>query len=261
MRRYATVTILGSDGTGPMPDISDTWRIVIPEARAQFPDFDINVLDGDTPLGQRVHPHRQWCTDRVIERIYAWFAAGEHNTLVAPLNRLHQLGRECPRATAEVDYLYADMDKNTTINWLAAHHRFTKATIRAQALLAEAAELTTELAGRDPSFLKNDRSPANITYVKHVPADQQIVLPTQAAVDRAQLAVTSFVTLSTTRFGILRATLTGAYPPGFQPAGTETPTQLTDEPTPIAPALAFADHAMQMAGPEPGDPDAHARNW
>jgi hypothetical protein len=261
VRQPTRISILGTDGTGPAPNFDDVWQIVIPEAKAHFPDFDIDAVTTKTPWGQEPHPQSKWCIDRVMERFHVYFDAAAHNELVAPLARLYELDHECRRAVDEANQLYDDLDKNTTINWLAAHHRFTKATIRARAVLTDRADLTDDLTDRDPDILKDPNSAlAALYYTAHVPEDQRIQLPTKADAGNAKAALIDFTILSNTRFDILRATLTGAYPPGFAPALTDTITELTDD-TPISPAVAYANQAMRIPAPRPGDPEASARSW
>ncbi len=266
MRRLGPVTVFGIDGTGKAPEMHELqtviWPAVIAQARAEFPDFDPTCLDGNTPYGQKSHPHRTWCTDRVMARFRTWYDLQTHNDIFPLLNTLADLHRDADQAVAESSAHYADLSKNTTINWLATHHRYVLATVRARTLLSQIADLTTTLADRKPDILDAGSAAYHYVYSK-VPEDQRIVLPTREQADTAQLNLTAFVELSTTQFGILFATITGGYPPGFTPAIDPQVAGLLDGADwPISPALIQATtQAMSIPGPRPGDPDAPARNW
>lgn len=80
MRIPTTVNVLGWNGTGEPPDIQDIWRqIVLPQMRAEFPDFK------ESDLSVEGHPMRRLGTDRVCELLHAWFIAKEHNDTVPKL--------------------------------------------------------------------------------------------------------------------------------------------------------------------------------
>lgn len=266
MRIPTPITILGYDGTGACPEISDVWRQVIPEARERFPDVDlIAILDrGSIPPGDPDYPVSRWCVDRVMERTYCWFVVKEHNEAIPSLTRYAQLDRETTTAVDHVAGLYADMHKNTTINWLASHHRLVLATIDARRLLTERAELARQLHDQTGAVAKINR-PDGLTrtyYDAHVPADQQLQFPDPEA-DAGALA--EFVELATERFRILRATITGGFPPGFEPApaagADDVAAEWAGTNIPVSPALAYADKAMSIPSPRAGEPYAYAREW
>lgn len=248
MRTPARITILGYDGTGDPPDIGDIWRDrVIPELRAQHPDFRASDLNVER------HPMRKRGVDRVMEYLHGWFIAKEHNETVPALTRYMQVSRLATAAVSDTACLYGDLARNTTINWLAAHHTFVIATIQARRLLTERAELAQALAARKESAgvcgLHRPGSLTRLYYDAHVPADQQITLPDP---DTDHLAIAEFVELSTERFRILRATITGTYPPGFEPtpidpaaAADQVAAEWAGNPIPISPALVYADRGSR----------------
>lgn len=266
MRRFEPVTILDCDGTGSPfegAEAEKCWPLALADAAAELDDFDPACMQGRTAYGERVHPHRAWVLDRVMVRRHAWFAVNEHNDLVPILNGLADLHRDADRAVAESSAHYADLSKNTTVNWLATHHRYVLATVRARTQLSRIADLTADLAGRQPDILKPRTIGHDLIYTVFVPGADRVILPTPAEVDTARLNLTEFVELSTTQFGILLATITGGYPPGFAPATDPHVAGLLDGADwPISPALIQAtNQAMQILGPPPGDPEAHVRNW
>lgn len=262
MRRTATISILGYDGTGPCPEIQDIWQIVIPEAQQQFPDLDLKIFEERTPWGQPVHPHREWATDRVMEYMYAWFITQAHNSLVAHANKLANLEDEATRTVATAEQAYADLNKNTTINWLAAHHRYVLACITARNALTRHAELATELAGRDDDILKPVKQSLHaFYYTAHVPEHERIQLPTKNTAASIRQALADFVALCTRRFETLRATITGTFPPGFAPTPADVTAEWAGENIPVSPALVYADQAMRIPGPRAGDENAPARSW
>lgn len=262
MRQVAPITILGWDGTGPMPDIPDLWDIVIPKARAHFgADFHTDNLQL-TPYGQSPHPQFRWSVDRVQEYLCAWLAAKEHNELVPHANRYAETDAACHRATTHASELYDDLHKNTTINWLAAHHRFVLACIAARDILTTRAELAAELAARDTNILQpTNQSLYALHYTAHVPQEQRIQLPTKNTAAEAQATLDDFVALCTRRFETLRATITGTFPPGFAPTMPDVTAEWNGDNIPVSPALAYADQAMRIPGPRAGDEAAHVRNW
>jgi len=246
MRIPTSITILGFDGTGQTPELSDIWRDkVIPELRDEFPDFQ------ESDLHVEGHRIRRRGTDRVMEYLYAWFIAKAHNDTVPTLTCYIRKSRLADTAVQYVASLYDDLSRNTTINWLAAHHTFVLATIQARRLLTERAQLARTLHARqeqEPSSWIRLHQPGSLSrmyYDTFVPADQQLTLPN---VHTDDAAVADFVELSTDRFRILRATITGAFPPGFEPtpidpadAADEVAAEWAGDPVPISPALALAD--------------------
>jgi hypothetical protein len=142
-----------------------------------------------------------------------------HNAAVPAAQQYATLANAAARAVAEVDSLYADLGKNTTINWLAAHHQFTVAAVKARDLLDSA--LAAAIALRDSGLGKEiaDRHSGltRMFYEREVPAEQRIAIPD---VDAVSLALTGFVETTRERLDILRATVSGGYPAGFAPAPT-----------------------------------------
>jgi hypothetical protein len=266
VRRFEPITILDTDGTGnPFEgaEAEKIWPRAVADAAAELDSFDPAVMHGETPRGERVHPHRAWVLDRVMARRHAWFAAQAHNDLVPILNGLHDLHRDADQAVAEAGAHYADLSKNTTVNWLATHHRYVLATVRARTLLSRIADLTADLAGRELDILTPRSLGHDLVYTVFVPEAKRITLPTREQADAAKIALTVFVETSTTQFGILLATITGGYPPGFSPAADpQIPGLLDGADWPISPALVMStNQAMTILGPTPGDPEAHTRNW
>lgn len=259
MRTYQRITLFGFDGhEAQSPEIEDIWKIVLAQAKEQFGDaFDINQITRRYAYGEERAPQSRWCLDRVQAHLCGYFVVKEHNSLVSDLNRLETLVRDSVTAITAADQAYADLSKNTTINWLAAHHRYVLAARHTRDLLTERLELATRLAGAGDN-LHLFREPGRIVYTENVPEANRIQLP---GTGTAQAALDNFVATTTERFQILRATITGAMPPGFAPAVPDITEEWAGANVPISPALALADHAMAIPGPRAGDQTAHVRNW
>jgi hypothetical protein len=123
--------------------------------------------------------------------------------------RLDALAR---KAVADAGVLYADLGKDTTVNWPAAHHRFVEAAVRARELLAARLAAARVLAGG--KFGRDMGTFARVVYEQAVPAGQRIVLPD---VDGERRALAEFVERTRAQLDILRATADGDYPQGFAP--------------------------------------------
>jgi hypothetical protein len=211
MATPTTITILGYTGLGEAPTMDElrghAWR----ETEERFPG--VKKHDYDT------RPEVRSC---VVERfsyyLHAWFAAGTHNKAVPAALAYAAVDRAVPAAIARADSLYADLSKNTTINWLAAHHRYVLATCEARQLLTERIAAGESLA---EAYSDGITGFSQMVYHEHVPAEQRISVPD---LDQIRLDLAEFVETRTERFGLLRATITGGYPEGFEPAGDPSPT-------------------------------------
>jgi hypothetical protein len=207
------IVVDGYDGT-PHESDEDMWRRIGADLDRQFPDGwhdryeakDSEVRDAAVKLFEY--------------HLFIPVMVRHHNATVPAAQRYATLAQLAPRAVAEADSLYGDLDKSTTINWLAAHHRFIKAAVNARRLLTELVDAAIAL--RDSKLGNEIYGRANgltqVYYETHVPAEQRITMPD---VDAAELALTEFVETTRERIDILRATVSGGYPAGFAPAPVE----------------------------------------
>lgn len=223
------ITIEGFDGTGDPPNIDEIRRRLWRDVDERFPDATRDDYD-----------HRQDVRDYSVERfrhhLSAWFVAETHNKAVPAAGQYAELAAAAGAVVAASDSLYADLSKNTTINWLAAHHRYVLATCEARRLLTERNAAAQHLA---ETFAVRDLAGfSEMLYHQTVPADQRITVPD---LDALKLDLANFVETSTERFALLRATVTGGFPDGFQPAG-DRPARQGDEwngqPLPASDAVA-----------------------
>jgi hypothetical protein len=142
----------------------------------------------------------------------------DHHYQAVPAAAEHaRLDRLARRAVAEADRLYADLGKDSTVDWRAARHQFVEACIRAWQLLTGRLVVARALAGG--KFGRDMATLCRLVYERAVPAQHRIVLPD---VDGEYLAVAEFVELTRTRLDILCVTAAGGYPPGFAPSGRPT---------------------------------------
>lgn len=139
-----------------------------------------------------------------------------HNDAVPAAQAHASAARLAVLAVAAADQAYAELSFNTTINWLAAHHRYITASIEARRLLTEVVDTATAL--RDGEFGKEMAALTLEHYRQHVPAGQRITVPD---VDAAELALAEFVETTRERIDVLRATVSGGYPAGFAPLPAE----------------------------------------
>lgn len=147
-----------------------------------------------------------------------------HNTAVPAAQQHAQATRMARGAVAAADSAYADLNKNTTINWLAAHHRFILAAVEARRTLTEVVDAAIAL--RDGEFGKEMVGITRTYYEQAVPVEQRITLPD---VDAAQLELAEFDERTRERIDILRATVSGDYPQGFTPAPAGPRTELAQD--------------------------------
>jgi hypothetical protein len=211
MTSPSQISINGWTGDGADPGTEAFWRRVRADLDVEFPNG--YSYDDDDAV-------RRFATARFEIHLHSWHMARMHNTVLPATLRYAALDREARAAVARVDGLYADLSKNTTINWLAAHHRFVLATIEARRVLTARAEAAQDLHTKHAADFTTSRRSLEI-YEQHVHAAQRITIPDP---DAARLDLTAFIETSTERFGILRATVTGGYPDGFAPAPAEPAT-------------------------------------
>lgn len=206
------IVVDGYDGT---IDEDTSTAPVIARVRA---DLDRQFPDGWHGRYEANDPEvRSLSRDLFQYHLFMPYMVHHHNQAVPLAQRYADLAQLTSRAVAETDAMYADLDKNTTVNWLAAHHRFILAVVEARRLLTELVDAAIAL--RDSKLAKeiNDRH-SKLTamyYEQHVPAEQHITIPD---VDAAELALADFVETTRDRIDILRATVSGGYPAGFAPA-------------------------------------------
>ncbi len=210
-----TVEIGGWTGTGPEPKIPQVRDLAFQELEAIYPAFRARYDREDAGM-TRIF------ANKVMELMQGYCVARAHARLAPRANELAHLMRRADAAMAWADEEYVGLSRNTTVNWLAAHHRFTTATLEAKGFLETCIEVATELLGRREltSFLTGE---TNVSiYERHVPAQDRIVLPD---VDKLQLKLAGWIEKSTERFEVTRVTITGGFPAGFAlaPAGADLP--------------------------------------
>lgn len=240
----STVTVAGWNGNehgsnGPDQDHHLAHRLWT-DLEAQQPGIRARYQADDKTA-------RRAFTDYWMESMHGYYTAHAHQ-LVAPLtNQYATLSAQALAAVEQAGTDYDDLSRNTTINWLAAHHRFVLTTQRARTLLEQrtaVAEQIREMLTKDRNchYLGTD-SYSREVYAKHVPAEHRVTMPDLEEL-KSQLA--NFVQLSTSRFAATRATITGGYPDGFAPPALDTDTTTpaadhetawTNEPYPATPAV------------------------
>jgi hypothetical protein len=151
-------------------------------------------------------------TRTVRHHVFVPVVVGYHNRAVDAACEYAGLDVLVSRGRWEVDQLYRDLDKNTTVNWLAAHHRFVKTAVSLRDILTRRVAAARSLA--EGEFGQQMTDPVLAVYEQVVPAGQRITVPD---VDEAELALTEFVEKTRERIDLLRATVTGGYPEGFAP--------------------------------------------
>lgn len=207
-----TIVVDGYDGSIPEDTSTD------PVAARVAADLDRLFPDG---WRDRYAAEDRAVRDAAVARfqyhLFVPIAVRHHNAVVPVARQYAVTSQLAGRAVARVDSLYADLDKNTTVNWLAAHHRFVTAAVTAREVLTRAVDAAIAL--RDSDLGKELTGRTNgltqLYYEQEVPAEQRITLPD---VDAAQLALTGFVEQTRERIDLLRATVSGGYPAGFAPA-------------------------------------------
>lgn len=166
---------------------------------------------------------RRTFVDYWMESMHGYYTAHAHQLLAPLANEYATLSAQALAAVEQAGAEYDDLSRNTTINWLAAHHRFVLTTQRARTLLEQqiaAAETLREKLTKDRNcyYLGTDTLSREV-YFRHVPAEHRITMPD---VDQAKTQLANFVQLSTGRFSATRATITGGYPDGFAPPALDT---------------------------------------
>lgn len=205
------IVVDGYDGSAPEDtSTGPVMARIVADLDRLFPDGWRDRYEAEDP------EVRDAATARFQYHLFVPIAVRRHNTAVPVARQYAITSQLAGRAVARVDSLYADLDKNTTVNWLAAHHRFVSAAVAAREVLTRAVDAAIAL--RDSDLGKELTGPNGLTqlyYEQEVPAEQRITLPD---VDAAQLALTGFVEQTRERIDLLRATVSGGYPAGFAPA-------------------------------------------
>ncbi len=207
-----TVEVAGWTGTEPELTIPQLRRLAFEQLEADRPGFRARY-DAEEGGATRTF------TDKVMELLHGYFIAKAHATLAPRANEFAHLNQLAAAAMAQADEEYASLSRNTTVNWLAAHHRFTTATLAAKGFLESCIEVATELLERreSTSFLTGE---LNVSiYERYVPAQDRIVLPD---VDKLRVRLAAWMEKSTERFEVTRVTVTGGFPAGFVPAPVES---------------------------------------
>lgn len=113
---------------------------------------------------------------------------GAHNKAVPLAAQYAHACFAAERAIAHTEALYADLSKNTTINWLAAHHRYMLALVRARDLLTARVDAAVALAGSE--FHEKSKMRTMEFYEEVVAEEQRIQVPN---VDTVRLDLAEFV--------------------------------------------------------------------
>ncbi len=204
------LTILGFTGNND----ADDWAL-LQQARHEF----AAAVEAGTP--GRVA--------RLERLIWALGATRYHNAAVPAGTEFHQLHHQAHAAMTAATSEYDDLSRNTTVNWLAAHHRFVTATITARDLLER------KIRAAEDIHAVWDTHMNGLTFSGY----HDLVDPTDRItppdLDQLRLELATWIETSTTRFTITRITVTGGYPAGFAPT-TDTPA--TDG-TPDSPDTTF----------------------
>jgi hypothetical protein len=207
-----TVTIAGwtGDEAGPNgPSMDEYRRRLWAQLNADHPGLGQRYDAGD-PTAKKI------LTQAGTDHLHGFFIAHAHRTAAPLANEYATVTVRAQRAVQQAAGEYADLSKNTTVNWLAAHHRFVITTRAARELLERCVDIAEDLH-RHEQFLGGGGVSQRI-YAAYVPAEHRITMPD---LDDCKVQLASFVELSTERFTTTRATITGGYPAGFEPAPIE----------------------------------------
>jgi hypothetical protein len=199
----------GIEGGADGPSSGEFSRRLWAKLDADHPDLR-ERLDNDDPDARRL------LAEVGLDYLHGFFIARAHRAAAPLADEYAKVSAEALRAVQQASTEYADLTKNTTTNWLAAHHRFVLTTQRARDLLERRTEIAQDLHQHEP-FL-GDTDPARMVYARHVPAEHRITMPN---LDELRLQLANFTETSTERFAATRATITGGYPAGFEPAPIE----------------------------------------
>ncbi len=218
-----TIVFDGYDGTMPKNDKAMMTRIAA--------DLDEIFPDGWRDQYEKNNPEvRRAAAVRFEYHLFMPIVVNHHNEAVPIAQRHARAAELARRAVVEVDGLYADLGKNTTVNWLAAHHRFILACKEARRLLTEVVDTATALHDTElAKELDGRRGGLVSVYYGRVPTEQRITIPD---VEAAGLALSEFVETTGERIDTLRATVSGGYPEGFAPAVEAVPMQAPEQPGP-----------------------------
>lgn len=216
----SSVTVAGWNGTehganGPDHD-EKLGRRILEELEAKQPGILARYHAEDRDA-------RRAFVDHWLETMHGYYVAYAHIVAAPIANQYATLRTQALAAVEQAGAEYDDLSRNTTINWLAAHHRFVLTTQRARTLLEQqvaVAEQLRHLLTKDRTcyYLATD-SLSREVYFRFVPAEDRITLPD---VEEVKTQLADFVQLSTGRFSATRATITGGYPDGFAPPAIDT---------------------------------------
>ncbi len=168
---------------------------------------------------------------RLLEQfLWAHAAAAYHNAAVPAATEYHDLILAATNAMATATREYDDLSKNTTINWLAAHHRFILASTEATDLLTKALDAATDVHA---IWERHMRGLAVSGYEALVDAADRIIPPD---LDSGRLNITTWAETTTRRQALTSATINGHFPAGYALADPAEPVTRTDDTETVWPA-------------------------